>query len=277
MTRDTVQDPPSRQRVLVTGASSGIGRATVEFLHDKEAAVFAGARKPADLEALGEIPGVVPVRLDVTKDADVAATVETIGREQGRLDALVNNAGVALPGPLMELAVPDLLKQFEVNTFGVHRVTRACFPLLLASRGRVVNVSSFGGRFVYPFFGGYSMTKFALEAYSDALRRELAPHGVDVVVLEPGRVQTPIWDKGDAHLEQFDDSLFGDRVDAWAERTTKASKESDLTPGDIAREIHSALHAKKPPIRKLITPSPVKYFLFRKLPTRWVDWILGRV
>ncbi len=263
--------------VLVTGASTGIGRAMAEVFAKKGDTVYGGARKPKDLEELAGITGIEPIQLDVTHSEDVKQAVEIISGAGGGLDALVNNAGIALPGPLMEVPVEEIAKQFEVNAFGVHRLTRACFPLLMESKGRVVNMSSFGGTFVYPFFGAYSMTKFALEAYSDALRRELYPLGIEVVVVRPGRVNTSIWEKGDENLEKYQDTQFGVRIKRWANRTTKASNESDLTPQTIAKVVYEAIHARKSKISYEIFPSPMKYWFYRRLPTRWMDKLLNRV
>src|ERR1700742_1642710 len=170
---------------LVTGASTGIGRATALELARRGWSVLAGMRTPAPLGA-----GIEPIRLDVTSSEDVAAL-------RGRsLDALVNNAGIAVTGPLEYLPLDELREQLEVNTIGQLAVTQACLPALRATGGRIVNVSSVSGRVAFPTYGPYAASKFALEALSDSLRRELRGSGVDVVVVEPGGVVTPIWERG---------------------------------------------------------------------------------
>jgi NAD(P)-dependent dehydrogenase (short-subunit alcohol dehydrogenase family) len=170
---------------LVTGASTGIGRATALELARRGWAVLAGMRRPAELA-----PGITPVELDVTSPEHVAAL-------RGRpLDALVNNAGIAVTGPLEYLPLAELREQLEVNTVGQLAVTQACLPALRAARGRIVNVSSISGRVALPTYGPYAASKFALEALSDSLRRELRGSGVDVVVVQPGGVVTPIWERG---------------------------------------------------------------------------------
>src|SRR3954462_12272580 len=177
-------------RVLIRGASTGIGRATALELARRGATVLAGVRDPADGEALG--PAVTPLPLDATDAAPVAAAGEEAARRG--LDALVNNAGIAVTGPLEYLPLDELRRQLEVNTVVQLAGTQACLPALRASRGRIVNVSSVAGRVVLPLYGPYAASKFALEALSDALRQELEG-AVSVSVVEPGAIATPIWER----------------------------------------------------------------------------------
>src|SRR5689334_6739039 len=174
--------------ILVTGASTGIGRATALELARRGATVYAGVRDPAAVDGLG----LTPVELDVT-DAEQVAALST---RLERLDGLVNNAGIAVTGPLEHLPLDEVRRQLEVNALGQLAVTQACLPALRAARGRIVNMSSISGRVAFPMFGPYAASKFALEAFSDSLRRELRGSGVDVVVIEPGGVTTPIWERG---------------------------------------------------------------------------------
>jgi NAD(P)-dependent dehydrogenase (short-subunit alcohol dehydrogenase family) len=173
---------------LVTGASTGIGRACALHLAGLGFHVLAGVRDPADAP-----DGLEPLRLDVTSESDVAAAAERVG---GELHALVNNAGIALTGPVEVVPLDDWRRIVDVNLLGPVAVTRALLPAVIRARGRVVNMSSIGGRVANPLLGPYSATKFALEAVSDSLRREVAAHGVKVVSIEPGGIATPIWDKG---------------------------------------------------------------------------------
>ena len=175
---------------LVTGASTGIGRACALHLAGRGFDVLAGVRNPADAPE-----GLEPLRLDVTSEADVAAAAERVGDE---LHALVNNAGIAISGPVEVVPMDEWRRQLEVNLLGQIAVTRALLPAIVRARGRIVNMSSISGRVANPLFGPYAASKFGLEAVTDALRREVAAHGVRVVGVEPGVIATPIWAKGTA-------------------------------------------------------------------------------
>lgn len=264
------------KRILVTGASTGIGRAVTDYLARRGDQVYAGARKAHDLAALEQIRGVTPLRLDVTQERDVAASVLKVEGETERLDGLVNNAGVSGGGPLTDISVEEIERQFAVNVFGVHRVTKAFFPLILRAEGRIVNMSSVGGRLALPFLGPYVMSKFSLEAYSDSLRRELAPHGVHVAVIQPGNVKTPIWDKTDPEDPRYDGSIFEERYRRLARYFIKQGKTKGMPPETIARPVYHALHARRPRIRYLVAESNFRQRFLEILPTGLFDWILKR-
>ncbi len=183
---------PGGSVVLVTGASSGIGRKIAEAMAAKGHFVYAGARKPDDLAALDKIPNVRGIKLDVTSASDIAAAVETVRRGGRGLTGLVNNAGVAILGALIEVEEKDLQFLFDVNVYGPYRVTKAFAPLLIESKGRVTTVGSISGILSGPLFGPYSMSKHAVEAYSDALAVEMARFGVKVSVIEPGNYKSEI-------------------------------------------------------------------------------------
>ncbi len=182
--------------VLVTGASTGIGFGIAEDLAKRGYRVFGSVRREEDGGLLRE-RGITPLVFDVTDEAAVSDAAATLERELGEagLGALINNAGIVGSGPLELVPTGRLREVFEVNVFGVHTVTRALLPLLRRAKGRVVNMSSVSGLVAMPFLGPYAGSKFALEALSDSLRRELAEHGVAVSVVEPGPIKTPIWDK----------------------------------------------------------------------------------
>ncbi len=264
------------KRILVTGASTGIGRAVTDYLAQRGDRVYAGARENHDLEALEQVPGVTPLRLDVTQPQDIAASVSKVKEETEKLDGLVNNAGVSGGGPLMEIGVEEIERQFAVNVFGVHRVTKAFFPLILRAEGRVVNMSSVGGRLALPFLGPYVMTKFAIEAYSDSLRRELAPHGIEVAVIQPGNVRTPIWNKTDPEDPRYDGSIFEERYRRLARYFINQGNTKGMPPERIARTVYHALHARRPRIRYLVSESNFRQRFLEILPTRLFDWILKR-
>ena len=183
--------------VVVTGASTGIGAATCRHLAGLGFDVLAGVRREEDA-ALAESwsPRVRAQRLDVTEPDQVAALATAVATGPGSLRALVNNAGIAVVGPVEALTVDDWRQQFEVNVLGQVAVTRTLLPGLIEARGRVVMMSSIGGRVAGPLFGPYSASKFAIEAFTDVLRREVGPLGVQVMAIEPGAIATPIWERG---------------------------------------------------------------------------------
>ncbi|RAW44760.1 oxidoreductase [Halorubrum sp. 48-1-W] len=184
-----------QKTVLITGCSSGIGRATAHAFNDEGWTVYATARNPADIETLGEA-GCELATLDVTDGGDVDRVVDRVLDEEGAIDALVNNAGYGQFGPIEEVTTGTVHEQFDVNVYGPHRLIRAVLPAMRRERdGTIVNVSSVAGRVSFPGGGVYAGSKFALEAMSDALRNEVREFGVDVVVVEPGPVRTSFSDR----------------------------------------------------------------------------------
>lgn len=267
--------------VLVTGASTGIGRACVERLAAAGAQVLAGARKPADLDALGAIPGVEPIALDITDPAAIAALA-------GRLDGaamrgLVNNAGAAVPGPLEELPLEALRRQFEVNTFAHFAVIQACLPALRSGRGRIVNIGSIGGRVGQPFAGPYCGSKAAMRVMSASLRRELRPWGVWVTCIEPGTINTDIWEKGDAESQAAIAALspdgrarYGERMERMAGVLRKQDG-SGLEPDAVALRVQHALYARRPRAFDTIgRDAHAMGTLQALLPSRAWDALMGR-
>src|SRR5919109_2839441 len=186
--------------VLVTGASTGIGEATALHLRELGFDPVAGVRRDEDADRLGG-QGLRTVRLDVTDEAQIAAAGEAIG--DGALAGLVNNAGVAVAAPLEFVPLDQLRRQLEVNLIGQVAVTQAFLPALRRAGGRIVNVSSIGGRVALPLVSAYNASKFGLEGMSDSLRREVRDQGVDVILIEPGGVKTPIWNKSRGAAEEM--------------------------------------------------------------------------
>jgi NAD(P)-dependent dehydrogenase (short-subunit alcohol dehydrogenase family) len=194
--------------VVVSGASSGIGAATVELLANKGYVAFAGVRTIADAERLAAIhPNVRPIMLDVTSADSVSAAARDVRISRVSLVGVVSNAGIALGGPLETLPIDELRRQFEVNVFGALHVVQVFLPMLPEGRGRVVFVGSIAGRLATPYIGPYSASKFALRSISDSLRVELAPSGIAVSLIEPGSVKTPIWQKGRDNQAKLFESL----------------------------------------------------------------------
>jgi NAD(P)-dependent dehydrogenase (short-subunit alcohol dehydrogenase family) len=185
---------PPRGAVVITGASTGIGRACTLLLDALGFQVFAGVRKAEDGESLRRATSarLTPVFIDVTDEQSIAAAAKSVSQEVGDagLVELVNNAGIAIPGPLEYLTLEELRRQLEINLVGQFAVTQAFLPLLRKTRGRIVNVSSLAGKLTTPFNGAYSAAKHGMEAFSDSLRMELAPWGIHVSVVEPGTIAT---------------------------------------------------------------------------------------
>lgn len=271
--------------VLITGASTGIGRATALLLDRRGWRVFAGVRKDIDADALRAESSarLTPVLLDVTAADHIAAAVATVGECVGQagLAGLVNNAGIAHPGPLEFMPVDRLREQLEVNVIGVHATTQAFLPLIRRAGGRIVNVGSDSGRVALPLIGPYAMSKFALEAYSDSLRRELLPWGLHVALIEPGNIRTPLWGKAGAYAAQYRPSippdaeaLYGDLMDLATERLPAAIDRA-LDPGLVAQIIHHALTAPSPRTRYLVG-ADARLFAVAAwlLPDRVLDWFV---
>jgi NAD(P)-dependent dehydrogenase (short-subunit alcohol dehydrogenase family) len=241
--------------VLVTGASTGIGEATALRLKAAGWDVLAGARKDGDLDRLREA-GLTPVRLDVTDPDTIAAARDELG---GRpLGGLVNNAGIAVSGPIEFIPLDDLRQQLEVNLVGQVAVIQAFLEAIRAGEGRVVNVSSIGGRFALPMVGPYAASKHALEAVSDSLRRELRPWGLHVALIEPGAVTTPIWDKGRDTADRLEAAmgeparrLYGRLADRIRAETEKIP-ERGVHPDAVAKAIEHALTASRPKLRYVV-------------------------
>jgi NAD(P)-dependent dehydrogenase (short-subunit alcohol dehydrogenase family) len=191
--------------VLISGASTGMGAATARELASRGYHVLAGVRRAADADAL-RATNLEPVILDITDPHQIEAVAGRVAADPARrpLRAVINNAGIAINAPVELLSMEEWRRQFEVNFFGHIAVTKAFLPALHASSGRVVNISSIGGKIAMPTYGAYAGAKFAMEAMSDALRRELAPHGVQVVVVEPGGVRTEMTGHG---IERANDTL----------------------------------------------------------------------
>ena len=208
----------ARCSVVVTGASTGIGHACVKVLITNGIHVFGSVRKPADADRLAQEFGAsfTPLLFDVTDEAAVAAAAGQVAAALGgtTLFGLVNNAGVAVPGPLLYLKADDFRHQLSVNLTGQLIVTQAFAPLLGADRdrkgapGRIVMISSVGGKNALPFVGPYATSKFGLEGFSESLRRELIVFGIDVVIVAPGAVATPIWDKSDVDITPYANTAY---------------------------------------------------------------------
>ena len=271
--------------VLVTGASTGIGRATALRLAGAGWKVFAGVRKEEDAASLRAEASerLAPVILDVTDADQIAAAAELIGREsEGGLDGLVNNAGVAVPGPLETVPLEDLRHQLEVNLVAYVAVTQAMLPEIRRAEGRIVFLSSIGGRIAFPFGGPYHASKFATEAVGDVFRQELRPWGLKVAIIEPGSIDTPIWERGQRKAEDIEarapktNLLYGAALDKFR-KVIEDTAERGIPPEKVAKAIAHALESSRPKTRYLVgLDAKVQARLQPLIPTPLFDRIVAR-
>ena len=274
--------------VVITGVSTGIGWGAAKVLVAQGFRVFGSVRKQADADRLTAEFGVnfTPLIFDITDPVAVAAGAAAVRAALGgqTLFGLVNNAGVAVAGPLLYLPIEQFRQQIEVNLTGVVIVTQAFGPLLGADKsltgppGRIVNISSVGGKNGVPFMAPYNASKFALEGLSESLRRELMVFGIDVIIIAPGAVATAIWAKGEQiDLTPYRSTPYAGALDRIVKYMT-ANGAKGLKPERLGQAIAHALTTAKPKVRYTVAPSPLETFMTEKLPRRMVDrMIAGRL
>jgi NAD(P)-dependent dehydrogenase (short-subunit alcohol dehydrogenase family) len=274
--------------VVVTGASTGIGRATALLLDQKGYRVFAGVRKDEDAKSLKAEGSerLKPIKLDVTKDRSIAAAKRNVTKAVGKegLVGVVNNAGVGGGGPMEFIPIEDFRHTIEVNVVGQVAVTQAFLPLIRKGRGTVVFIASIGGRVASPFMSDYSASKFGVEALGDTLRREVSRWGIDVVVVEPGSIATEIWRKGSDALEQQTGAmpadarrLYGGQMEAFGKAFLEETGGRGIPPKKVANVIHKAIRSNKPKARYLVgVDAKVAARLHATVPTRTFDRLLNR-
>jgi NAD(P)-dependent dehydrogenase (short-subunit alcohol dehydrogenase family) len=271
---------------LVTGASTGIGRATALRLDSRGWRVFAGVRREEDAAALREAASerLVPLMLDVTDSGQVFAAGARIAEEVGEagLDGLVNNAGVSLPSPLETMPIDDFRRQVEVNLTAQIAVTQVLLPQIRKARGRIVFISSIGGRIAFPFTGAYHAAKFGIEATADVFRRELRRWGISVSVVEPGSIATEIWDRGEQMADEIGErspareELYGKAISHYR-KVIRGTAKRGIPPEKVATAIEHALDASRPRTRYLVgRDAKVQARLKYVIPTRLFDRILTR-
>jgi NAD(P)-dependent dehydrogenase (short-subunit alcohol dehydrogenase family) len=246
-----------QRAVLVTGASSGIGRRVTEVLSANGYFVYAGARKAEDLRALNEIENVQSIRLDVTIQEEIDAAVQVVTNAGRGLYGLMNNAGVGVAGPLIEVPEEDLAFQLDVNVFGPYRITKAFAPLIIESQGRITTTGSISGILSSAFLGPYSMSKHAIEAYTDALAVEMAVFGVDVSVVEPGNYKSNIVlslrDRMDRAGYTSEGSLYADQMDAMLGSFGDRSQYKE--PDEVAQAVLDFFSEENPKRRYMVVPN----------------------
>jgi len=266
---------------IVTGASSGIGHATAFRLHEAGYAVYAGARRVEKMKDLADL-GIHAIELDVTDDASMVAFVDRVIAETGRIDVLVNNAGYGAFGALEDVPNDEGRRQFDVNVFGLARLTQLVLPHMRTQRsGRIINMSSMGGRISEPLGSWYHATKFAVEGMSDALRLELAPFGIRVVLIEPGGMNTE-WGAiaADSLLAASAHTAYAAQATGVARmlRSVDQKPKPSSSPDRIAKAVVRAAQARRPKTRYLLGPGAKPLVtLHRFLPDRVFDAILARV
>lgn len=275
--------------ILVTGASTGIGESCALDLAQMGFQVYAGVRRIEDANALrGKASGrLEPVILDVTKAETIEATRTHIERAVGDagMVGIVNNAGIVVAGPMEFVGLDDLRRQLEVNVVGQVAVTQAFLPLLRKSHGRVVNIGSIGGRMAVPFTGCYAISKFAMEAFSDALRMELKPWGMHVALVEPGAVKTPIWSKSKetgsamrAEMPEGVNALYGAQLDQLIKISSVMEKRG-VEPHEVSKAVIHALTSPTPKTRYVVgREAKAQAIISRLLPDRMKDnLVLGQM
>lgn len=280
----------AQRTVVITGASSGIGAACARYLDKRGFTVWAGVRRKQDGDELARVasPRLRVLMLDVTDSESIAAAGRTLSEVVGEigLSGLVNNAGISVAGPLELLPLSDLRTQLEVNVIGVLAVTQALLPLLRKGRGRIINISSIAGRAATPFLGAYCSSKFALEAMSDALRLELAPWGIAVSLVEPGAVQSQIWQRATMSATRMLGGVPPELLRLYEQPLSRmqnviARAAMRAIPAEVvARVVTQALTASRPQVRYLVGRDArfralLKWILPARAQDRLLAWFLG--
>lgn len=263
--------------ILITGASSGIGYQTAKLLSENGHKVYGAARRLDKLETLKSM-GVVPMYLDITNEDSSVELVKQIIKIEGRIDVLINNAGYGSYGAIEDVSLEEAQRQFDVNLFGVARLTKLVLPYMRKqSSGKIINTSSMGGRVTTYFGAWYHATKYALEAFSDALRMEVKEFGIDVSIIEPGGIKT---DWGFIAAEHLANSSKGGAYEQAAQKAASGMKKQYSgnmmsNPSIISKTILKAVNSKRPKSRYLIGFGAKPLVLLHSvLPTRWFDWIM---
>ncbi|WP_413943755.1 SDR family oxidoreductase [Bdellovibrio sp. HCB-162] len=271
--------------VLITGASSGIGYALTESFLQKGDTVWAGVRKPETLKSLQEkYPTLLKVlKLDVTSAADIESAWQTISSQKSdKKFILVNNAGVAVGGPIESLPSLEWKNLFDVNVLGLVAMTQKFLPRLRETQGRIVNIGSISGRIATPYLAPYCSSKFAVRAITDSLRREMRSLGVKVILIEPGPIQTPIWEKSIEHSQDLKKHISGEQMKIYGsaiEALTSAVEDVARSAVPVSWVTDKVLHAVN-------APNPKAYYLIGKgicfqaflakhLPVKWLDALLA--
>jgi short-subunit dehydrogenase len=267
---------------VVTGASTGIGRAIVLELVRRGEHVLAGVRNETDANKISELCSNLagraePVSLDVTKESDLTAFEITLSQQKNPLKGLINNAGIVMTGPLEIMPINKVKQMFEVNVFGLLRVTQICLPFLRTAKGRIVNMSSISGLTVTPVLSPYCASKHCVEVFSDALRMELRPWGIEVCLIEPGSISTPIWEKslkGSSSelriLPKEKYELYEGLLNRFEKLALAIAKRAS-SPDVVVEKTMHALFSRKPKTRYIVGSGARQALIQNWLPDRWRD------
>ena len=269
---------------LVTGTSTGIGRATALALDERGWQVFAGVRREEDAEGLRAAASerLSPLILDVTSPEQIAAAAERLAAESEKgLHGLVNNAGIAVPGPLETLPLDEFRRQLEIGLVSYVAMTQAFLPQIRGAGGRVVFLSSIGGRMSFPLNGAYHTAKYGTEAIGDVFRQELAGWGIRVSIIEPGSIDTPIWSRGEENADQVlaqspqTEQLYGPAIEKFR-KVVRQTADRGIPPERVAKAIVHALESKRPRSRYLVgLDAKVQARLVPLIPTPLLDRLVG--
>lgn len=262
--------------ILVSGASSGIGKATARMLAEAGYKVYCAARRTGMMEELKKY-GAFPLYMDVTDDGSMIKAVDEIINAEGRIDVLVNSAGYGIYGTIEDIPISDAKSMFDVNVFGLARLTQLVLPHMRKERNSmIVNISSIAGRISIPMGAWYHASKHAVEALSDSLRLEVEPFGIDVVIIEPGIIETDMWPETERYLEKVSaGSVYSNLVEKGKRYIKNPGKSSK--PEVIAGTIKKAIEARRPKIRYVAGASAKRYIRARKLlPDRMFDRLIKK-
>lgn len=270
------------QSILITGASTGIGLFLAEYFAENGNLVYAGARKDSDIAMLSKNPNVIGIKLDVTNHEDITSAKEMILQKSDHIDVLINNAGIVGWGAVIDRDLEYYKSVFEVNLFGSIQMVKTFYPLLIASPNKpiIINVSSQGGSYTFPFWTPYSMTKYALESFSEGLRRELHSQGIRVSVIKPGAITSKAFEKQNNAYEAYQenyDSVFSDNAAKFFRMALERPVKKEKSPILVAKDIEHAIFSKKSrryyhPGKRLIPDT-----IASRLPLRVVDKIIERM
>lgn len=269
---------------LISGCSSGIGQGIAEALAEKSWVVYAGVRSETDYKHLdGLSENIFPVYLDVTKEEQISACFERISEKHDKVDVLINNAGIATGAPIEASEMQVWRKLFDVNVFGLVALTKKTLPLIRNAKGRIINISSISGLVATPFMGTYAASKFAVEALSDSLRREVKDQGVHIALIEPGPIKTKIWDKAmqesKAALEAYDSNIkkvYGKAIENFRSVIEDAVEEA-VPVNEVTKVLMHACTSDKPKTRYIISKNKNLIRIIRSLPDKLADKLILEV
>jgi len=271
--------------VIVTGASSGIGKSACQALARQGYEVLAGLRSSADIERFKAeaSPGIYPIQMDVTNHQNMLEAKLEAERIIGEnsLVAIFNNAGIVVNGTVLHIPLEEWEQQFDVNVLGLIRTTQLFYPLLMKERPsgdlhprRIINMSSVSGHFASPFIGPYAASKYAVEALSDSLRRELYMYDIQVVIIVAGKISTPIWEKAKGTTSNFGKEFEG--ILQYKDEILDNMNKKGLPTSLVDKVVLEAVRSNHPKLRYVVAPNKFSFFLMRYLPARWVDHLIKR-